>query len=260
MKVCGVCKIEKEIIEFSKDSRKKDGLKYLCKECFNNKYRVSKENRKKYYNKNKNKWSEYYLENRDKISQYKKEYEELNKEKLKEKRKEYVEINKEVLKVKWELYRKENKDKIKEWFDKNKEYRKEYKKEYNIKNRENRNKSRRNRRKNDIIYKIKENIRSRISVSIKYKGYTKKSKTYDILGCEYQDLKCYLESKFEPWMSWENYGLYNGELNYGWDIDHIIPISSATTEEEIIKLNHYTNLQPLCSKVNRDIKNKLLNY
>ena len=44
---------------------------------------------------------------------------------------------------------------------------------------------------------------------------------------------------------WENYGLYNGELNYGWDIDHIIPISTAKTEEEIIKLNHYTNLQPL---------------
>ena len=34
-------------------------------------------------------------------------------------------------------------------------------------------------------------------------------------------------------MNWENYGLYNGELNYGWDIDHIIPISSAKTEEEV---------------------------
>jgi 5-methylcytosine-specific restriction endonuclease McrA len=43
-------------------------------------------------------------------------------------------------------------------------------------------------------------------------------------------------------------------LNYGWDIDHIIPISSAGSEENIIKLNHYTNLQPLCSKINRDIK------
>jgi hypothetical protein len=55
-------------------------------------------------------------------------------------------------------------------------------------------------------------------------------------------------------MTWENKGLYNGELNYGWDVDHIIPLSSVETEEEIIKLNHYTNLQPLCSKVNRDIK------
>jgi hypothetical protein len=37
------------------------------------------------------------------------------------------------------------------------------------------------------------------------------------------------------------------ELNKSWDIDHIIPISSAKTKEDIIRLNHYTNLQPLCS-------------
>ena len=61
-------------------------------------------------------------------------------------------------------------------------------------------------------------------------------------------------------MTWENRGLYNGELNYGWDIDHIIPISSGNTEEEIIKLNHYSNLQPLCSKINRDIKRDRLDY
>ena len=69
-----------------------------------------------------------------------------------------------------------------------------------------------------------------------------------------QEFKLYLESKFEDWMTWENRVLYNGEFNYGWDIDHIIPVSSAKTEEEILLLNHYTNLQPLCSKVNRDIK------
>jgi len=73
-------------------------------------------------------------------------------------------------------------------------------------------------------------------------------------------LKEFSESKFEYWMTWENRGLYNGELNYGWDIDHIIPISSAKNEEEIIKLSHYTNLQPLCSKINRNIKNNIYNY
>jgi len=52
----------------------------------------------------------------------------------------------------------------------------------------------------------------------------------------------------------ENRGLYNGEFNYVWDIDHIIPLSSAETEDDVIRLNHYSNLQPLCSKVNRDIK------
>jgi HNH endonuclease len=55
-------------------------------------------------------------------------------------------------------------------------------------------------------------------------------------------------------MNWENWGKYDGKINTSWDIDHIIPISSAVTEEDILKLNHYTNLQPLCSYVNRYIK------
>jgi hypothetical protein len=40
-------------------------------------------------------------------------------------------------------------------------------------------------------------------------------------------------------MSWDNYGYY------GWHIDHIIPLSSAKTKEEIYKLCHFKNLQPL---------------
>lgn len=55
-------------------------------------------------------------------------------------------------------------------------------------------------------------------------------------------------------MSWNNYGLYNGTKQYGWDIDHIIPLIIASKEEEMFKLNHYTNLQPLCSFINRVIK------
>ena len=82
----------------------------------------------------------------------------------------------------------------------------------------------------------------------------KKTKTFEILGCTFEEFKIYLESKFDSWMTWENRGLYNGELNYGWDIDHILPSSLAKTEEDVTKLNHYTNLQPLCSKINRDIK------
>ena len=90
-------------------------------------------------------------------------------------------------------------------------------------------------------------------------NYTKKSKSCEILGCSFNELKTHLESKFEPWMNWDNRGLIkNGEFNIGWDIDHIIPLSSAKTEEEIIKLNHYTNLQPLCSMINRCIKKSKL--
>jgi hypothetical protein len=58
-------------------------------------------------------------------------------------------------------------------------------------------------------------------------------------------------------MTWENYGNPKDgilELNKTWDIDHIIPLYDAITEEDIIRLNHYTNLQPLCSYTNRIIK------
>jgi hypothetical protein len=55
-------------------------------------------------------------------------------------------------------------------------------------------------------------------------------------------------------MTWENKGLYNGNPNYGWDIDHIIPLSEAKSKDDVIRLNHYTNLQPLCSYINRDVK------
>mgnify|MGYP002132731409 FL=1 len=38
-------------------------------------------------------------------------------------------------------------------------------------------------------------------------------------------------------MTWDNYG--------DWHIDHIIPLNSAQTEEDLYKLCHYSNLQPL---------------
>ena len=101
------------------------------------------------------------------------------------------------------------------------------------------------KKNSDSLYNLKCSLRSYISSCLKHKGYKKSTKTINILGCSFEQFKLHLESKFETWMNWENKGLYNGELNYGWDIDHIIPISSAKTEEEMIKLNHYLNLQPL---------------
>jgi hypothetical protein len=61
-------------------------------------------------------------------------------------------------------------------------------------------------------------------------------------------------------MNWENKGKIGTDLNIGWDLDHIIPLSSAKTEEEILKLNHYTNFQPLCSYTNRYIKRSKLDF
>ncbi len=111
-----------------------------------------------------------------------------------------------------------------------------------------------NRLKNDKVFKLKVNIRNLIRISLKRQSILKSNKTIDILGCSFEELNQYLESKFEPWMNWGNHGRYNNSPNYGWDIDHIIPLSTAKTEEDVIKLNHYSNLQPLCSYNNRVIK------
>ena len=144
----------------------------------------------------------------------------------------------------------------KKWVENNKELDYEIRKKYSVSERrkEVRSKYRKNKRNTDIVFALNEIVRNFIRNSFNRKGIEKCNKSIEILGCTFEEFKIYLESKFEPWMTWENRGLYNGELNYGWDIDHIIPISTAKTDEDIKKLNHYTNLQPLCSKFNRDIK------
>ena len=63
------------------------------------------------------------------------------------------------------------------------------------------------------------------------------------MGCTFEELQKYLEQTWE-----NNYGTsYNGEEVH---IDHIIPLVTAKTEEDIIKLNHYTNLQLLTPEDN----------
>ena len=149
---------------------------------------------------------------------------------------------------------KNNNESIKESKSKWRENNRQYRSNYYKKNSEKIQNRIKERHKTDIIFALSNNIRKRINLSFRCYGYTKKSKCYEVIGCSFEFLKHYLESKFENWMSWENRGKYNGEFNYGWDIDHIIPLSSAETEEDVIRLNHYTNLQPLCSKINRDVK------
>ncbi len=168
-----------------------------------------------------------------------KKHRELNKEKISIKKKEYYQNNKENIKEKREL----NKEKIKS-----------RKKEYEQNNKEKKNAYKRNKRKNDPLMRMKESIRSSINQSFRNISESKNSKTEQIIGCTFQELYKHLETQFETWMTWKNYGKYNGELNFGWDIDHKIPLTEAKNIDDIIKLNHFTNLKPLCSYTNRHIK------
>ena len=218
MKKCSKCKIEyeNEIENFDKHSRNKCGLRSDCKLC-SKKYREKNKEKRKLYDQNRI----YNYEN--KIQYY------LN--------------NKETVLLK-----------EKERYSSNKEERLLKQKEYNKNNKDKRNIYLYERRKNDPLFRLTTNIRNLINNSFYKMNHPKTSKTQEILGCSFEEFKIYLESKFEYWMSWGNRGLYNGKFNYGWDVDHIIPLASATSKEELLGLNHYTNLKPLCGKINRDIK------
>lgn len=192
----------------------------------------------------------YTLDNKTKIKEYKKSYREKNRDTLNETDRRYYQDNKELIREKQKIYYSDNKEVIREI---QREYRENNKDILSIKNREYARKYKLSK-SNDNLWKLSSRMRSMIGNSLRSNGYSKSSKTEEILGCSFEEFKLYLESRFEDWMTWENYGLFNGELNYGWDIDHIIPLDSAETEEDIIKLNHYTNLQPLCSYTNRHIK------
>ena len=109
-------------------------------------------------------------------------------------------------------------------------------KEYDVK------RKRKKEKENELIGFIQK-IRQSVRKSFKRSGYTKKSKTYNILGNDWGIIKEHFELLFQPGMSWNNYG--------EWEIDHIIPLSKAKNEDDVIKLCHYTNLQPLWKLDNR---------
>ena len=229
---------------------------------------------KKYYEKNKNKRNkssrEYNAANKDKIQSYITNYKLENKEKIKKyyednreelllKMKKYREDNKDDLKDKKYEYYQINKDKRKEYYEKNKDRRKEYLEINKDKSRERDREYVKNKSSIDPLYRLKRNMRACILTTLKKREIGKINKTEEIIGCSFIKLREHIENQWEPWMNWSNYGMYNGDYKCGWDIDHLIELKTAKTEEELLNLNHYTNLRPLDTKINRVDRNiKLL--
>jgi hypothetical protein len=92
----------------------------------------------------------------------------------------------------------------------------------------------------DPLYKARKSLRKRLWEYKKRFGSISMSKSVG----SWEDFKSHIESQFQPGMTWENYG------KNGWEIDHIIPLCSASSLEELEKLNHYTNLRPLWREQN----------
>jgi hypothetical protein len=98
-------------------------------------------------------------------------------------------------------------------------------------------------------FKLARNIRSRFRLALK--GHYKTGSAVKELGCSIEEFKVYLESKFEPWMNWTNYGKYNKNFPT-WQIDHVIPLAlfDLTKPDQIKTACNYSNLQPMLAKKN----------
>lgn len=97
-------------------------------------------------------------------------------------------------------------------------------------------------KRKDPIYRWRMSVRKRLSMFANDRRWTKTTSFSTSVGCSGPQLRAHLEALFTDGMSWDN--------RHEWHIDHIIPLSSAKTLEEMLKLNHYTNLQPLWAKDN----------
>lgn len=170
---------------------------------------------------------QYAEENKEHRKKYIKQWYEENKGELLAKQKEYAKQNPHIRKKAQLKWLANNKAKYNEW----------------------RAKNARTRRAADPIFALRDICRKRVLNALKLKGIKKNSKTESMIGCSWETLKSHIEAQFAEGMTWENRG--------EWEIDHIIPLSSESTYDGIIKLSHYTNLQPLWKEDNRKKSDKM---
>ena len=218
---CASCFIEKELLNFYKNSKSKLGYSKYCKPCKNKKDKIN------------------YLKHKQKYNERNKKYYSINKEKISNSLKNQRKNNDFILK---------EREHSKKWREKNVEKIKNSRKQYFQKNKQVIAEKIKLKTHSDINFRLTRNLRSRIWHAVK-KG-NKKENFEELIGCKIEELKIYLESKFYSDMSWENYGKV-------WHIDHIKPccLFDMTDKQQRLQCFNYTNLQPLLVQENLS-KNK----
>lgn len=229
MKYCSKCKTEKEVSEFGKKQSQPDGLSRWCKDCKSKADKLNYENNKE---KRLNRAKRYYEQNKEKILtnlETKKRKSEYQKKLQKE--------NPEVIRKYKKTYREKNPDKIKE-----------YRKEYHSKEGNSHWECRKNYYVNNPLGKVVDSVRKRLWELINTKGYDKKYKFEEYIGCTKEELEKHIESQFTEGMTWDNHG--------EWHVDHILPLSLTENEQQIYELCHYKNLRPMWGRQNESKNNK----
>lgn len=227
---CTKCQQDKDITAFGKDAKSKTGLKYICKSC-------CKEYAKMYYENNKQKLldrsNQRYEDQKEKICQKNNRYYHENKEQISKKRKSEehrakVRANRsrrrDICNQRTKEWRENNPDKVIAYRNAHRGYIREWSK---------------NRRKDNIQYKLAGCLRHRVNLALRSSGNNKQSSTVELLGCDIDFLKEWLSSLFIEGMTWDNYGK--------WHVDHYVPCAYfdlSDVKQQRICFN-YRNLRPL---------------
>lgn len=93
------------------------------------------------------------------------------------------------------------------------------------------------KRKADPVKAMRDRLSRRMSEVLRKLRTAKREPTLTLLGYTATDLHRHLERQFLPGMTWQN--------RAQWHIDHIVPMSTASTIEDVVRLNQLPNLRPM---------------
>lgn len=193
--------------------------------------------------------------NKDTIKAYNKNYKTKNKESLKKQRKVYVADNRKKIAAYQKEYDAQNKDKQ---LARNRKFYVNNKKNITSK----KSQAATLRKKSDPSFRLRVNCSSLVRTYLLRNGSRKDGKSIlKYLPYTMSDLKNHIESLFESWMTWDNYGMYgyktwvdNDQSTWKWNIDHIIPQSAlpytSMIDDNFQKIWSLNNLRPYSAKQN----------
>lgn len=201
---------------------------------------------------------EWNKKNRDKKRESDRKYREAHRAEAKAYHKEWRDKNRDRLNERAREKYKENpqsfKDRKARYVCSHSEMVKESNKRYRAENKQKRTDYERIKRQTDPVYRFRTSFRCLIGGYLRKRGYKGGKTVWDVVGCDFDSFLAYITSLFEDGMTLDNYGPRGG----CWNIDHIIPICTAKTDEDLERLNHYTNLRPMWASENYKKSKKVL--
>ena len=103
------------------------------------------------------------------------------------------------------------------------------------------------------VQKTRRMLRQQIRRLMEMMKCDRQFRTEEYVGCSFEDARKAIEEKFIDGMSWDNYGIE-------WELDHIQPMSSFDLSDpnQVMMVNHISNLQPMNPSLNRSKGNKII--